>query len=255
MALDMSLCVLTHNHVPETLALIESIRRFRDVKLEICIADQQSAPANRQLFKDTADKFAEVSDREIWDLGMAYAKNKAIDCATNDWIIIGDPGEVWHENFIGWPDGLVGAIQKHGHDFLAFRIMRGDPEIIRAIASGKASQSAVNDDNARVFMNSFMELVGYTHDAPRRRHTGQPWSHWARKGPCIAWVEHALELYHDPIYVQRKTALYHHLLHKIVENPSLRMGTDLYWYTTYWGSIKSTFKDISFEDWQRIEHV
>jgi uncharacterized protein (DUF305 family) len=36
MALDMSLCVLTHSHVPEVQTLIESIRRFRDVRLEIC---------------------------------------------------------------------------------------------------------------------------------------------------------------------------------------------------------------------------
>lgn len=255
MALDMSLCVLTHNHVPEVQTLIESIRHFRDVKLEICIADQQSAPANRQLFKDMADGFAEVSDREIWDFGMAYAKNKAIECATNDWVIIGDPGEVWHENFMGWSDGLVGAIQKHQHNFLAFRILRGNPEIIRAIASGKASQHEVNDDNARVFLRSFMELVGYTHDAPRHRHTGQSWSHWARKCPWVAWVEHPLDAFYDPAYVQRKTTLYHHLLHKIVENPILRTGTDLYWYTMYWNSIKSTFKDVSFEDWQRIEHV
>jgi hypothetical protein len=251
-SLDMSLCILTHNHVPETLALIASVRRFANIKIEICIADQQSTPANSRIFKETADKFSEVSDREIWDLGIASSKNKAINCATNDWIIIGDPGEVWHENFEEWPGGLVESIQKHQQNIPVFRVLRGDPEIIRGIVSGEISRHKVKDSNARVFMRSVMQLIGYTHDAPMCRQTGELWSHWARKRPCVAWVEHTPDRDDDPVYVQRKNTLYWHLLHKIVEEPNLRIGTDPYWYTTYWDSIKSTFKNVSFEDWQRM---
>lgn len=251
--LDLSLCILTHNHVLETQALIESICLLRNARIEISIADQASAPENRSVLRGMADKFCEVSDREIWDGGLANAKNRAVDNASNSWVVIGDPGEVWHENFFGWSNGIVDAIERAGGEVPVYRVLRGAPEIVRQVAAGQAAMACVTDDNARIYHREIMRLFGYTHDSPKHRTTGRGWACWARGRPPVAWVEHTIDAQDDPAYVQRKTVLYHHLLHKIVTEPKLRTGTDPYWYHYYWERmVKPGFKEVSFEDWQAI---
>jgi hypothetical protein len=235
------------------MALIESVRRLRDMRVEVSIADQESTAENRTALRGISDKFCEVSDQEIWNLGLANAKNKAVDQASNEWVIIGDPGEIWHENFFGWSGGIVDAIQKDGGKTPVYRVLRGPPEVVRQIVAGQVSMAAVRDDNARIYSRSIMRLFGFTHDAPRHRVAAQGWGHWARKKPCAAWVEHKRDEQDDPRYVRRKTVLYHHLLHKIVTEPQFRSGTDPYWYHYYWERVvKPGFKEVSFEDWLAI---
>lgn len=251
--LDLSLCILTHNHVPETQVLIESVCALRGARLEISIADQESTPANRQVLKGMADKFIEVSDREIWDGGIANAKNKAVDNASNPWVVIGDPGEVWHENFFDWPSGIVAAIELRGVEPPVYRVLRAAPDTVQKIVAGQASMCAAKDDNARIYRRDIMRLIGYTHDAPKHQTSGRGWAHWARQKPCAAWVEHTADRDDSPEYVRRKTVLYHHLLHKIVNEPGIRTGTDPYWYHYYWERVvKPVFREVSFEDWRVI---
>ena len=251
--LDLSLCILTHNHVPETQALIESVRALRGARTEVSIADQESTSGNRQVLRGMADKFIEVSNREIWDGGIANAKNRAVDNASNTWVIIGDPGEVWHENFFGWSSGVSAAIEQDGGRVPVYRVLRGAPEVVRQIVAGQIAMSTVKDDNARIYRRDVMRLLGYTHDAPRHRTSGKDWSYWARQKPCAAWVEHTVDHDDSPEYVRRKVVLYHHLLHKIVNEPALRIGTDQYWYHYYWERVvKPGFREVSFEDWQAI---
>jgi len=253
MSLDMSLCILTHNRVPETQAMIESIRRFKDLKIEISIADQGSRAEDKQWFKDTADRFTEVSDRDLWDYGLGNAKQASVENATNDWIIIGDPSELWHENIIQWPGGLVGAIEELHGNVPALRVLRGAPGLIRDIASGEASPELVSDDNGRVFRRSIMKIVGYMHEAPMQKATGELWAYWARQYPCIAWVEHDDEHNDAKDYATRKQVLYFHLIHKIVMQPDLRIGTDYHWWTRYWQDVvEPNYKEVSFEEWQKI---
>lgn len=253
MSLDMTLCILTHNRVSETKTLIDSIKRFKDLNIEISIADQSSAPDQKRWFRDTADRFCEVSDRDLWDFGVGNAKQKAVENATNDWVIIGDPGEFWHENLIEWPQGLAVAIDELHGNIPALRVLRGAPALIKDIVLGEVALDKVDDDNGRVFRRSIMKIVGYIHEAPMHKATGELWAYWARQHPCVAWVEHVMNDDDSPEYANRKKTLYWHLIHKIVMQPNLRVGTDYRWWTQYWQDIvEPKYKEISFEEWQRI---
>ena len=252
MTMPMTLCILTHNRVDETVQLIDSIRKFKDIELEISIADQESEDGPRKFFQETADAFSEVSDRELWEYGFGAAKQKAVDGASNDWIIYGDPGEVWHENS-GSQGGLVGAIDFHHGKLFSYRVLRGEPDLVKLIASGEESDDKLSDDNGRVFRKGFMRMMGYIHEAPIHKATSDLWAYWARQFEAIAWVEHAGPAADDPVFAERKRVLYWHLIHKIVTNPQLRLGTDFHWWTSYWTKeVAPHFKEVSFEEWQRL---
>jgi hypothetical protein len=247
----MSLCILTHNRIDETVKLIESITAFPGIDFEISIADQQSDPECRQCFQDMADCFSEVSDRELWEYGFGAAKQVAVDATTNDWIIYGDPGEVWHENRRAWVDGLAVALDRIHGNTPALRVMRGDPREIRAAIAGMEKE--FSDDNGRIFRKSQMKMMGYIHEAPMHKATGELWAFWARRFPPVALVEHAGPNADDKVFAERKRILYWHLIHKIVTNPHLRIGTDFHWWTTYWmNEVEPYFKEVSFEEWQKI---
>jgi len=253
MTMQMTLCILTHNRVEETIPLIDSIRKFKDIELEISIADQESESEPRKWFEETADVFSEVSDRELWEYGFGAAKQKAVDAASNDWIIYGDTGEVWHENYPGCNGGLVGAIDFHHGDLYAYRVLRGEPELVRKVAAGEERFTKLIDDNGRIFRKSFMKMMGYIHEAPIHKATSDLWAYWARQYEPIAWVEHAGPSSDDPVFAERKRILYWHLIHKIVVNPQLRLGTDFHWWTSYWmHKVEPYFKEISFEEWQKV---
>lgn len=249
---QMTLCILTHNRVEDTVRLIDSIKKFKDVELEISIADQESESESRKYFQETADKFTEVSDRELWEYGFGAAKQKAVDEASNDWIIYGDPGEVWHEN-PGRRGGLVRTIDFHHGNVYAYRVLRGNPDLVRHVVAGKISQEKLIDDNGRVFRKSIMKMMGYIHEAPIHKATCDLWAFWARNYDAIAWVEHAGSAADDPVFAERKRILYWHLINKIVKNPNLRLGTDFHWWTSYWShEVEPYFKEVSFEEWQRV---
>lgn len=155
---QMTLCILTHNRVAETVQLIDSIKEFKDIELEISIADQESDSSSRKFFHEIADSFSEVSDRDLWEYGFGAAKQRAVDGASNDWIIYGDPGEVWHEN-LGHRGGLSSAIDFHHGDIFAYRVFRGEPELVRKIVAGEESGERLTDDNGRVFRKSIMKMM------------------------------------------------------------------------------------------------
>jgi hypothetical protein len=245
--LAMTLCILTHNRVDETVQLIDSIRAIPGITLEISIADQESDSESRQWFRDTADAFCEVSDRELWEYGFGSAKQKAVDQASNEWIIYGDPGEVWHDN------GLLATIDDLHKNVPALRAMRGDPDKVRAVVAGTLSPDVLTDDNGRVFRKSVMKMMGYIHEAPLHKATGDLWAIWAREYDPIAWVEHAGPSADDPVFAERKRILYWHLIHKIVMNPHLRLGTDFHWWTQHWQEeVEPHFKEVSFDEWQKV---
>jgi len=252
-ALKATLCLLTHNRVEETVQTIKSIRRFGEFDFELSIADQGSDAQSKQAFRDMADVFTEVSDRELWEYGFGAAKQKAVDLASNDWIVHADPGEVWHENLIDFAPNISGLIQNQRKSCLAFRIMRGDPALVRQVVHQQIKSVVLNDDNGRVFRKSMMHFRGLIHEAPMHKATGQLWAEWARGFKPVAWVEHAGPSADDAVFKERKRVLYAHLISKIVENPQLRLGTDPYWWTTYWNEqIEPTFKKVSFEQWQAL---
>lgn len=251
--MQLTLCILTHNRVEETDSLIESISRFRDVELEISIADQESESAPRQHFERIADQFCEVSDRELWEYGFGSAKQKAVDQASNDWIVYGDPGEIWHENLEEWPDGMVAGIEDLHKSFPAFSVVRGDPSVVQEVLRGERPRADLRDDNGRLFFRRMMKMMGYIHEAPLHKATGELWAYWARQHPPMALVEHAGPSSDDPVFAERKRILYWHLIHKIVVDPQLRVGTDFHWWTKYWMyEVEPRFEEVSFDEWQKV---
>ena len=250
--MTMSLCILTHNRRKETDDLICSIARFKGLELEICIADQMSCKEDVVYFKSISDHYTIVTDKQLWDQGFGFAKQQAVDLATNEWVIIGDPGEIWHENFVDWK-GLVGAIDDTHRNALALRVLRGRADKVKAVLGGDEKPFILKDDNGRVFNKRMMKMLGLIHEAPIHKATGALWSEWARPHPAIAFVEHEAHHDEDPMLTKRKQILYDHLIHTIVHNPQLRLGTDMYWWDEHYHKVVvPRYRPVTFEQWQKM---
>lgn len=250
--LGVSLCILAHNRIAETANLIGSLKGFAGIELEICIVDQESTQEARIFAEQTADKFTEVSDHDLWHKGFGFAKQKVVNLASNNWVIIGDPGEVWHDTTAkGSCRKLAQAIRVH-NSVPAFRTYYGRPRSVAAILEGKGTVRALSGDLGRVFDKRKMAIRGYIHEAPVHKETGKLWAEWARRHKGIGVIEHDPRPV-DRVYVKRKKLLYDHLLHEIVKDPKKRHGTDFRWWTAHWHSVVAPrFKNISFEEWKAI---
>jgi hypothetical protein len=241
--------MITHNRLEETKAVIESIRRFERIDVELCIADQGSTEENRVEFFNMADHFAIVTDREMWDCGFGYSRQKSINLATRTWVFYADPGEIWHENFLDG-DGFVSAIEETHGKCPCFRVLRGYPGDITKILSKESSPDSLYDDNGRIFDKRLMKMAGIIHEAPFHKVLGTSWASYARKYPPVAYVEHDCGSADSPELGRRKKVLYEHLIHQLVINPQLRNGTNVHWWTTYWEKeIAPHFVEHSFEEW------
>lgn len=250
--IGVSLCILAHNRVAETANLIGSLKGWKDLDLEICIADQESTQAARTFAFQTADQFCDISDLELWNKGFGWAKQKVVLMASNHWVIIGDPGEVWHETTAkGACRTLSDAIRRH-NSVPAFRTYYGAPKPVQQLVEGNGSIRGMHGDLGRIFDKRKMQVMGYIHEAPVHKETGKLWAEWARRHKGVGVIEH------DPrpvnaVYAERKKQLYDHLLHMIVKDPKKRHGTDFRWWTAHWNTVVAPrFKEISFEEWKAI---
>ena len=248
----VSLCILAHNRIAETANLIGSLKGFEGIDLEVCIADQESEPAARLFALQTADNFTEVSDHDLWFKGFGYAKQKTVSLASHPWVIVGDPGEIWHDTSAGGEcQKLARAIRVH-NSVPAFRTYYGRPRDVCALLDGKGSVRSMSGDLGRIFDKRKMKLCGYIHEAPVHIETGKLWAEWARRHKSVGIIEHDPRPV-DKVYAERKRLLYDHLLHTIVKDPKKRHGTDFRWWTAHWNTVVAPrFKEISFEEWKAV---
>jgi hypothetical protein len=250
--MQMSLCILARNGHEEAARLIESVRQFRDLELEVCIGDQSSDEESTDWYLSHADVYTRVTDRELWDLGFGYCKQKVVDKAASEWAIIGDVGEVWHENLED--GGLVRMIEKYHPPTPCFRVMRGEEESIQAIVAGKEPPVVPTDDNGRVILRREMGILGMIHEAPFHRWTREVWARWARQHVPVAWVEHPGSTKESEATMKRKDILYDHLVYTIVHDPPKRLGTNRHWWTTHWEQhVRPRYTGTTFEEWSEME--
>jgi len=268
----VSLCILAHNRIAETANLIGSLRGWSGIDLEVCIADQESGRQARTFAIQTADQFCDVSDRDLWNRGFGWAKQKAVSMASNDWVIVGDPGEVWHETV---PDGsaerLADTVQRL-NSVPAFRTYYGGPRQVQRLLNGHGSMQSMHGDICRIFDKRKMRVSGYIHEAPVHIETGALWAVFARKHAPVGLIEHVDQVLEvkpgsdhlgdqrsglarddAEAYIERKRILYDHLLHTIVKDPKKRHGTDFRWWTAHWNTVVAPrFREISFEEWKAV---
>jgi hypothetical protein len=250
----MSLCIFTYERIRETKRTIASVRAFNDLEIELCIVDNSISVEAKTFYNEIADKYVEATDKELWNNGFGYCKQKAVDIASNNWIIYPDPGEIWHENFIE-TQGLIRLIDDTHGGVPAFRVLRGDPEVVKDILAQTEIVKAIDDDNGRIFDRRVMKMMGFIHEAPMHKASGQMWAVWARNYPAIALVEHGGGKADSPEFVKRKRILYDHLIATIAKNPIFRAGTNYYWWTKYWTKVvEPRYVEVSFEEWQKVCH-
>lgn len=261
----VSLCILAHNRIAETANLIGSLQGWSGIDLEICIADQESERQARTFAIQTADQFCDVSDCDLWNRGFGWAKQKAVSMASNSWVIVGDPGEIWHETAPGGAaEKLVDTIRRL-NSVPAFRTYYGSPRQVQRLLDGHGSMRSMHGDICRIFDKRKMRISGYIHEAPVHIETGALWAVFARKYAPVGLIEHVDQVLEvqpgrdgstrnkEEAYVKRKRILYDHLLHTIVKDPKKRHGTDFRWWTAHWNSVVAPrFKEISFEEWKAI---
>jgi hypothetical protein len=248
--MQASLCILAHNGHEEAAKLIESIRGIYDLEVEVVVGFQSCSPESLLWYQKHADMLVPVSDRELWERGFGYCRQKIADAAEHDWIISADCGEVWHENP---EDGGLVYMLEHNPGTPVFRVARGEPDIVRQVIAGEAPGAAIMDDNGRIFDRREMQWAGMIHEALFHIGLGAIWASWARRFAPLAFVEHSGMKADEEDFRTRKQVLYDHLIHTIVHDPRKRFGTDHYWWTAYWNTVvKPRFKEVSFEEWQEM---
>jgi hypothetical protein len=248
--MDVSLCILAHNGHEEAARLIASIRAMRNLEVEIVIGQQSCSEKSLDWYIRNSDKMLTITDEELWSYGFGYSRQKLADAAESDWIISADCGEVWHDN----PElsGIAATVDRHP-ECHAFRVGRGEPHIVDKVLSGEAPAAAIMDDNGRIFDRREMRWAGMIHEALFHRGTDEIWAVAARRMPPVCYVDHAGMSGDTEVFRTRKQVLYDHLIATIVRTPSLREGTDFYWYTGYWEAVvKPRYKHVTFEEWTKI---
>ena len=244
-----SLCILAHNGHEEAGRLVESIRAFRDLDLEIVVGEQACSSEALEWYSKNSDKVITVTDHDIWDRGFGYCRQKITEAASNNWIIAADCGEVWHENLHG--DSLCSMVERK--ESPVFRVMRGDPETVENVLSGKSPMAALSDDNGRIFDRREMRWAGMIHEALFHIGTGESWASLSRRLHPVSLVEHAGSRSDSDAFKARKQVLYDHLIETIVHEPQKRFGTDHYWWTAYWQVVvKPRYREVSFEEWHAM---
>jgi hypothetical protein len=245
-----SLCILAHNGHEEAAKLIEQFKAMPHLDLEVVVGAQGCCDESLEWYTGNVDAMVTVTDRELWDHGFGYCRQKIADAAERDWIISADLGEVWHLNsdFDSLDQVLLSASPS-----AILRVMRGDPEAIRAVVEGHQHPSVLHDDNGRIFDRRELQWVGIIHEALFHIGTGEVWAVQARRQPPAFYVEHGGKAEEPKDFVSRKEVLYDHLIHELVTKPKRRGGTHHYWWTAHWNVVvEPRFKEISFEEWQEM---
>jgi hypothetical protein len=250
--MKMSLCVLARGNPEQTAKLIDSVRGFDDLNLEVVIGDNSPNEDDKLAYQGLAHAYTSVSDELLWEQGFGPAKQKVVDAASSDWVLVADVGEVWHENKIT-AIGLVREIELCPK-IPVFRVLRGPDKDVRKVVSGELPhQYLLNDDNGRIFDRRQMAMYGMIHEAPFHKEKGIIWAHWARMMEPLVFVEHGTGQPPTDTYETRKQVLYDHLVYTIVHQPERREGTDRYWWTKHWTDVvEPRYREISFDEWQSM---
>jgi hypothetical protein len=245
----MSVCILARNGSDKAEKLLESLKRFRDLSFEVCIGDQASTKEHGAHHRKIADVYFEIEDRYLWDNGFGPAKQKIIDSASNDWVIIADIGEIWHENISD--GGIVDSINRF--KIPVHNIRRGKANDVLKVLNFEKPWSIMTDINARVLNRKEMKLLGLIHESPVLKGLCLHWSNYCGSAAPVAFVEHEGANAEDANFRKRKEILYDHLITKIVKQPSLREGTDPHWWTLYYDKVVNPrFEDITFDEWSKL---
>jgi hypothetical protein len=247
---EASLCILAHNGHEEAARLIESLRSVPDLELEIVVGQQGCDDESLDWYMSNANRMITVTDRELWDQGFGYCRQKVTDAAEHDWIISADCGEVWHLNpeYSSFGEAFLAASPNN-----VLRVLRGEPETVRQVVDGHQHSSVLTDDNGRIFDRREMRWIGIIHEALFHVGTGEVWASQARRHPPAFYVEHGGKVEEPSDFVGRKEVLYDHLIHELVTKPERRGGTHHYWWTAHWNVVvEPRFKKVSFEEWQEM---
>ena len=232
--MDLSLCVLARGRPDLLKALVDSLRGFVDIDLEVVVADNSPGAGDQIRFRELADAYTLLSDEDLGYEGFGYAKSCAVGLASAQWVAIGDLGEQWFPN----PEfPMAEAIRKHGDTHPCMRVTR-EQEV----------------GHGRVFDKQRMRLLGPIHEELFEKRTQTMWAAYARKLPPVAFVAHE----ESGVLLARKEALYDHLLDMIEESPAKRTGTNTYWLREYWPKRKAELASrgervLTFAEWQKME--
>lgn len=253
--MELALCILARGRPEVAAQLIERLRTFKQLEVEVVVGDNSPEKKDREDFVALSDTYLRVEDRDLWYEGFGFVKQQLVKAAGTDWVAIGDLGEVWHENDATWMegDGIVGSIERHP-DVPCWRCMYGEPSLARMFVAGDAPIAVFEGDLCRVFNRKRMQLLGMIHEEPFEKRTARNWSAFARQHGPVAVIEHHQPSASEP-YSKRKFALYDHLLDTIYHQPALRTGTNAWWWTTHWPRRLETtgYEPMSFQEWEAME--
>jgi len=236
--MDVSLCILTCGQLVSTRELIESVRAFEGLDVEVVIGDNTRKAEDRQAFSELADTYFPVTDEELWFDGFGPTKQRVVNAASNRWVVIADPGEVWSDV----PGG-------------GLELLESDESPVYKTLLYASDASSSNPDegvqHSRVFDRKRVRLVGLIHEEAYLKRTFKHWSTVA-KDQHFARISHS-NFDGDSAYHARKNALYENLLHRIHVHPELRTGTNSGWYERSWPErLKQGWDgEMTFEQWQK----
>lgn len=229
---SVSLCILTCNQVAETQRLIESIRVFEGLDVEVVIGDNSTRPEARAAFKTIADTYLEIPDERLWYEGFGPCRQKIVNAASNPWVVNADPDEVWSQ--VGDPVRLL------------TQAVQWNYVVLRALMDAQMPPSI----HPRIFDRRAVRWLGMIHEEPYHRRSMASWLGLSLKIP-FATIDHCHREETAPAYAAAKRTLYENLLHRAYENPELRHGTNAWWFSEYWpAALARGFVPATFKEWQ-----
>lgn len=222
--MEISLCILTHNNPHGVYRLVDSIKAFRGFDVCVVIGDNSSDVRDMALNSKLADVYLPVENKELWLDGFGAVKQKLAVAAPTSWIMVGDSDETWQQ-LLPDVDDAVGVSKTW---------MANDTDIVY---------------HGRVFDKQRFRLIGIIHEELYNRRTRANWGTVVGR-ESFAHIEHHVSE-QDPLYIERKKALYDNLVYRAYTQPEAHRGVSQWWITEYMPRrIAEGFTPMSFEEWQ-----
>jgi hypothetical protein len=232
----VSLCVLTHDNADGLYRLIDSVKAFQGLEVEVIIGDNSSDPREQAIIRAVADEYFCVTDLDLWEDGFGPTKQKVVNMAHTEWAVVADPDEIW--NPIAQPTGWA-----------HLTLLGGSSGVFRTAMPEENGHGKRYTYHGRVFRRKDYRIIGLIHEEVFSKRDRKSWNEVAPVQPFCA-IDHRPDECSE-VYLRRKRNLYDQLILRAGNQRDAHSGTSRWWFETYLPRrIAEGLRPMTFEEWQ-----